>query len=764
MGRKEVGIFFCVILCFSVVMAPLTCHAFGSESRTPSCSAYTGTEAPHSTILESPRTHVSFAAFTDTHIGIKYQHPLYHAADHLDLLGDDLTNGTNLLDFAVHLGDIVNQATAQVNGEGLPSYVNQYKNNVKAYLISHVNVPFFLVLGNHDVDDYRMNYNNPHNLTASLIDELSMNNPVYAMMRSGILFLVVPELSYITWTHPVDYEWIRYMTCQYPTTTTIILSHQAIEDTTRADSTEPYWGKQDMDWWADLFQQNPQIKMWIHGHTHDVDWYQSNRSTGETYPVRDFGHEMVFSSPYPQMNWDNDSSEDRIVIYNLSASAITTATWQDIGTGGHWAPGYTHAWNISTTFDPNATNWYSFPMFLQDNETQLTDMKLLSPDVSLQLVGTKPMELFVDPRMESPSSKESTREVILGFGNDRLGNVNWTDPGMRVHGPTYVTFPEKLPHHALQEDGRSGQPYHSFPMGTICAAIPGQTYNVTMTARCLSGNGTIGMTMDCSDWGLRTQYSVLWNSTSQVINHTFGSEYETVYGTYTVPDDANAWFLQGRLDFLAASDYDVSLFSVQRQNMSDITEAFHLCFNGQWYNASGPLADYATVNFTVDPRDLSDASGVMNFTACIQGNRYGMVNMVYREPLLMGMDARFRVDSYHDGMFNLSLTKTITRTSPLAMMLWNSSFFKTYPLLTDLLVRLLKNTAVNTLLVTLLNWLTPSTFKLYPFSTDPMYAQVTMTADDGSAGTHADTNGNLWFSCNGPLLGERQVQVTLPTQ
>jgi hypothetical protein len=352
--------------------------------------------------------------------------------------------------------------------------------------------------------------------------------------------------------------------------------------------------------------------------------------------------------------------------------------------------------------------------------------------------------------------------VILGFGNDRLGNVNWTNPGMRVHGPTHLTFPEKLPHHALQEDGRSGQPYRSFPMGTICAAIPDQTYNVTMTARCQSGNGTVHLTLECSDWGTRTQYSVLENSSQRVIAHTFGSEYETVYGTYMVPKDQNAWFLQGRLDFLNSTDYDVSFFSVKRKRTTDTTDGFHLCLNGHWYNASGPLADHEAVDFTVDPMNLSDAHGVMNFTARIQGNHYGMVNLVYHEPLLMGMNARFRVNGYHGNVFNLSLTKTITRLSPLAMMLWNSTFFKTYPLLTDMLVRLLKNTMVNNILVSLLNWLLPSTFKMFPFSADPMYAQVTVTADDGSGEVHITRNGNLWFSCNGPILVERQVQVTLP--
>lgn len=389
------------------------------------------------------KTQLSFAAFADTHIGASYQYPLSKGADYLDRLGEDLTDSTNLLDFAIHLGDIVNHNTGQVNGVGLPWYVNQYKNNLKAYLISNINLPFHCVIGNHDVNDYEMNKDDPHNLTKSLIDELEMNNPVYAMMRDGILFLIVPELGYITWTHPVLYEWIGYMTDQFPDTTTIVLCHQAIEDTTKEKGHIPYRGKQDMDWWTSLFQNNSQIKMWIHGHNHYPDWYVGNQSSGETQPIIwQFGHEMAFSAPYSQLNWYNSYEEDRVAIYNITSTGITTATWENNGGCGHWVSDYLNNWNVPTTFDPDALDWYSFPMFIQDNETQLTDMKLLSPNIALQLIGTVPMELFYDEQMESPSGWAD--EIILGFGNDRTGNVNWTNPGMEVHGPTNITFPEKL--------------------------------------------------------------------------------------------------------------------------------------------------------------------------------------------------------------------------------------------------------------------------------------------------------------------------------
>ena len=704
------------------------------------------------------KTQLSFAAFADTHIGARYQYPLYRMAFYLDRLGEDLVSNTNLLDFAIHLGDIVNHNTAHVNGIDLPRIVNQYQNNLKAYLISHVNLPFHCVIGNHDVNDYEMNNDDPHNLTKSLIDELNMNNPVYAMMRDGILFLIVPELGYVQWTHPVEYEWVEYMTGQYSDTTTIILCHQAIEDTTKADDPGPYRGKQDMDWWATLFQNNPQIKMWIHGHNHYLDWYVSNQSTGKTYPIRQFGHEMAFSAPYSQLDWGNYHEEDRIIIYNISSTCITTATWENNGFDGHWVEEYIHSWNVSTTYNPDAEDWYSFPMFLQDNETQLTDMKILSPNITLQLIGMVPMELFYDAEMESPSSKAD--ESILGFGDDRSGNVDWTNPGMRVHGPTTITFPEKYPYSGNHEDGRSGQPYRCFPMGTICAAVPGQTYNFTMTARCNSSIGRFTMRVSCNDWETRSQYSMLFDSESQVFSHIFGSSYETIYGTYTVPNDENAWFLQGTLEFLDSTDYDVSLFSVRRKRNSDTTDDFHLYLSENWYNVSGTLGENEMVNFSINPRVLCNSDGVMNFTAFIDGNRYAMINIIYREPLLLSRNARFRVNNYSDGIFNLSLTKTISRNSAVKMIFWNSAVFKMFPFSTELIVRFLMNGFTGRILDLIFSR-TTAVFKMFPFSTDSMYDHVDITADDGSGVKHTSDNGNLWLSCNCPDNDERHVEVML---
>jgi hypothetical protein len=49
--------------------------------------------------------------------------------------------------------------------------------------------------------------------------------------------------------------------------------------------------------------------------------------------VQDFGHEMVFASPFPAMSWLVDYHPvDSIVIFTIAARFITTKAWR---TGRH---------------------------------------------------------------------------------------------------------------------------------------------------------------------------------------------------------------------------------------------------------------------------------------------------------------------------------------------------------------------------------------------------------------------------------------------
>ena len=700
-----------------------------SYDSTPSPAKFkqTGVE-PHTAAqtapLPTPEESMSFAAFTDTHVGQKTRKPQWGYADHLDLLADDVMDNTLPCEFVVHLGDGALNKTAFVNGVGLPKTMDPYKNNFKAFLVSHVKQPFHYVGGNIDLTDYNggqglpQNDNDPFVLLRTYVNETELNHYPYAMMRNGILFLALPEMGYEPWTRPALYEWVQFMTTYYHHATTIIFSHQAIEDTTihDGDPMSTTRGHQDQAFWARLFQDNPQIKMWIHGHNHMAGWYVGSRSSGWSRPVQDFGHEMAFSAPYPAMDWgDYVDQEDTIVIYTISSTGVTTRAWENRGSGGRWVSGFDMTWKVPTTYDPNAEDWYSFPALIQDGETQLTDMKVLSSRITLQLVGTSPVELFYDPHMETKGSHVD--ENILGFDDDPTAKVTANTPGMTVHGPCKVTFPPKHEWDKYCHDGRGGQPYHYFSVGTAPAAVPGGSYTITMTAKSKSGKGKVNVAMSTSDWGTKSQYSTLSGSSREVLSHTFGKNYETVSATYTAPNDANAWFIQGALEFVDSTDYDVSYFSIKRTRTSDSTENFRMMLSGQWYSVAGTLGRFQTKDFPVDPVDLADRDGVINFTASIQGNHYGMARLIYHAPLLMGRNARYKVNSVKANAFDVTLTARLSGYS--------------------------------------------GTFEMFPFSTK--YGGVAIRAADGSGENHVSKNKNQWITCDGSA-GGKKVSITYPTK
>lgn len=670
----------------------------------------------------APESAMSFAAFTDTHVGQQIRSPKWGYAEYLDRLAKDVMDNALPCEFVVHLGDGAYDNTAFVDGVGLPGGLDPIKNNFKSFLVSNLNLPFHYVGGNIDLVDYSdgpglpVHDDDPFVHLKTYVDETELNHYPYAMMRNGILFLALPETAYEPWTPPWIYEWVRFMTTLYHDSTTVFFSHQAIEDTTShdGDPASTYRGKQDQEWWARLFRENPQIKLWIHGHNHMPGWYQGDRSSGWSRPVQSFGHEMGFSAPFPGMDWGNFVEEDTVVFYTISASGVTIRAWENNGAGGHWISGPDVTWKVPTTYDPGAVDWYAFPALIQDGETQMTDMKVLSSKISLQLAGTGPVELFFDPGLETKGSH--VNENILGFDDDLDGTVTPRTPGMTAAGPAKLSFPPKHEWDKYCHDGRGGPPYRSFTVGTIAAAAPGGSYTLTMTARSKSGKGRINVTASASDWGTKSQFSTLAGSATRVISHVFGTSAETVSGTFVIPANDRAWFLQGILDFADATEYDVSYFSVKRTADSGTTDDFRMSLSGRPFDVSGPLRRFETRTFPVDPIGLADEDGRIAFKASIGGNRTGIAQLVYHAPLLMGRDARYKIDAVNGNVFDLTLKAKLSAVS--------------------------------------------GTFEMFPFSTK--YGGVEIQAGDGTGRSGLSKNGNRWISC--AAAAGKKIRITYPVR
>jgi hypothetical protein len=252
-------------------------------------------------------------------------------------------------------------------------------------------------------------------------------------------------------------------------------------------------------------------------------------------------------------------------------------------------------------------------------------------------------------------------------------------------------------------------------VGTTPAAAPGGSYTLTIKARSISGNGKVTLTMSCSDWGTKSQYSTLAGSSHEVISHTFGPKEETVTGTYTAPNEDNAWFIQGILEFADETDFDVSFFSIKRTQQSDVTEDFRIDLNGKSYAAAGKLARFKTKDFPISPVELADQDGVIRLKASIKGNHYGMANLIYRGPLLIGRNARYKANAVDGKTFDITLTTKL------------SGF--------------------------------ENVFKMFPFSTK--YGGVDIQPAEGSGEHHVSTNKNQWLTSD--LTTLKRLRITYPT-
>jgi hypothetical protein len=273
------------------------------------------------------------------------------------------------------------------------------------------------------------------------INETELNNYPYAFMRSGILFLAIPEMDAEPWTRPATCEWLEFMTTHYHTATTIILSHQAIEDTTPADGAQDsYRGQQDQALVgepvsAQSADQDVPARPQSHGGLVSGQREQRLQPSGTEVRARDG---LRVSVPGDELDYRLQPRGCDGHFHDLSE--VHHCEGVEAGRdAGKWCAGFDQTWCVETTFDPKAEDWYSFPFLIQDGETQQTDMKVLSANTTLQLIGTGPVELFYDTKFETKGIH--TNENILGFDNDLTSKVVANTPGHDREGAAHDHVP-----------------------------------------------------------------------------------------------------------------------------------------------------------------------------------------------------------------------------------------------------------------------------------------------------------------------------------
>ncbi len=696
--------------------------------------------------IDDSANQINIALLADPHMANK-DHPLLT----YDELFNDIYNDTlnfDKLDFWVALGDEALSLYDCLDGWKRAQY--RYYRQVPASLI--------LTQGNHDVYSYIREGDYPfgwhprpydNNLWISL-NETNDIRVTHAIFQQGILFLFIGdkgEHRILTYGQKV---WLEHLTSLYPNTTTVIFSHEGQRDDEHTwPSAGSYGFYNDYDWWRDFFKRNNQIELWVNGHGHN---YKSPHNKHTVY----YNCDPLTFILVPAFQ---NESEDKIGYLTINNSKMRFRLW-DVSSNS-----FTDDWQIttSTTFNENEKGWVSFPIFLEDNETQWFDNKILSNNVILQLVGWNDPEMFGNPNLTWFDQHNDFE--WLYFGNDIEEQVRQWNGETIPYGPDgepngvlsidtggFITFPHK---HAIGYApwdtnfpvlGQGGNCYShigcSFEM--FGRQPPGAKYDILITMKTDNGTGHVNVTMNCSE--ADNVYKTISNSEQVVINTNVNDTYCTYQGTFMIPNE-NISIINGKIECDACVGvdwYNISYISIVRNATGINTKDFHLRLGNKWYNSSGILSDCEYDNFSVDILNLMNKS-IVDIYAHIKGNKKGFARLIYKSPVLMARNGRFKLNNI-SGNGN---TYNITITDKLSI---NNDYFYLTPLIFDygnLQVSkgsIVKTNNNNTFSKTLM---APTTFTV---TYGPIYEPSNPFPKDGA--TDVDLNTKLSWSGADPNPGE----------
>jgi len=623
------------------------------------------------------KTGIQVGMFADAGHGASCVLPAYAPSDYINDMAMDLTTAVGLnIDIALSVGDVLLDSDI-----GVDSDPSQCAMTYQQFM-ENMNLPFFQTLGNHDICNYgRFEVGedwsaNPYLLIKHVLNETEINTPTYAVSKNNILFLIVGDKGSNYKLHNTQYEWLEYMTSRYPDQTTVIVTHQGIWGTTpsvRTSGEAEYTWYDNSPWWAAFFNNNPQVKVFVHGHNHEYGWVIQDHISSEKCVLghglgqatpHNIGHSIAFIEAPTHHKNQGPHNVNQFLVFDISSAAIEWRLWKHDGGGaGFWSdpgvmvPPSNKNWDTLTSYDPNAEDWYSFPVFLQDGETQIIDSKVFAENITLELIGAEKRELFTNPDLDY-----YTYYVLLGFvgftGED--ASLSYDDGVMRVAGGPgeSIEFPSRYPDLRPWDGGKSGQIKNWFSHGSVPQLVPGAEYEITVTAKA-SQPAAFTVNVKSTDWTNQNQYEILSSSESTVIDVTVDETLQTYSGTYTAPNDPNVWFITGECTFFSSANYEIHSFSIKRVGTSDVSENYRLRINNQWYESTGDLEKFQYQQFVISPENIADGNGKINFLSDVDGSRSGMARVIYQNPVFV-RGGLIKINSFSNGNFDVTVAADVS--------------------------------------------------------------------------------------------------------
>lgn len=575
-------------------------------------------------LASAETTPVRIALIGDPHYNsVTDVEPLSH------LIIDDIQNNISfpIVDFVINLGDMTHY--------GCDEDWELAKNDWNELLI-----PWMFTFGNHETANHLNEPETPFSAYKRGMREAGLINPHYSFLYNGILFLIMGGEG-VTHLVPLNQKsWLEFMTNQYPDYTTVIVSHNTLFDSGEDSDGIDYLHIGEPDWWQDFLLRNPQVKLFLHGHTH----VESN-CFNPAYGIQFINAPVTCTA---ESGYFSGYKADQCIYLEIGSDYISACKWHAI----------TNDWdkekldiNVTTSLvdDDPGMQWYSATWRLQDGQEIRIANRILADAYTLQLVGeSNPELILLNHDFEHVETVGNYYAHWWGYDN-AFPTKNGSETGQIImSGKDYISASTRnLVYNGSDVYWIEGKvPYSTVPRG-----IPGKTYRLLMRARA-------GSLMDNA---MNVIMKIAAENVQNIIKAdtlfyelTLTPEWQWYEQEFTLPEDSAVWCMKTCWESLqTGANCYLDEWSIVRADTSGIaTENFTVTFNGQDFNYSGNLQSYETVSFELDPLFMQND---LKLTADIEGNRMGFVRLIYQKPILWSDDLSVGLNCQTESTYNIHL-------------------------------------------------------------------------------------------------------------
>ncbi|MFP4026547.1 MAG: metallophosphoesterase family protein [Candidatus Brocadiia bacterium] len=509
--------------------------------------------------------------------------------------------------FVVPLGDLV-----WLRSEHRYPHPELRKKEIDIYhrvLSTKIAPPVYTIPGDHD----RFNY-------PKQINDRAGN---YAIIKDNILFIMTGMK--IKLTPQNERYWIRYLLQKYSGMTTVIFRHQGIYKTTKGTDGRGYRHQTDSSWWRELFDNNPQIKLYIHGHNHQ----DSIVEQGNVTFVQSGG-----------------SFTKKAIQVSFRENGFLVRRW-DIPKG-RFEKRYSR--RVETSYDPEATNYYLYGERITNGEVpsawlggkDFVSRNCLSDKSEVALVGLEEEALHLcnaDGRYWTKGEGKAPWEQVIWLpaaGDWKsAGLVRWEKvekpyTGLRVVREAGPPFDQMLLSGSSNKQTYELWRFFTAGRGDVnkhCRfprIVPANVYNFDV--RMKAGSGTAPGRIRLMVSGTRTSKG--WWSEEKVVE--LSKSWKTYRLQFHPPEDAG-----GRFKYFVMLDrstpeghveIDIDSYDVYVDHQGNRTTDFSVVLGGKEYRADGTLGFFEEKVFEL-PRDHGTLEKVS-----IGGLKTGMFVMKHNAP------------------------------------------------------------------------------------------------------------------------------------